>query len=395
MPIYIYKGMDAGGALFKKEIWADSLEGATDALIKEEIWFTEVFLKKSTAKSGLKLEDKILFFQDLYQLLHAGIVLFDAMDLIQQKFEGTKNYPLFLGIKESLKRGKSFSQAMEETNLAFDPVTVGMIRMAETSGQIVSTIKEILHMLKKKQALKKQVISAVSYPAFLMVLALLIMVVLLCFLVPSLKELFSEKNLPFLTRLILHASTILTDNGGVLGFFFVVSPFVIRSFLKLEKISFFLGEALLKMPLVSGFLKELMMARFCRTLFALVAANVPLVEALELCKGVMENRFFIQTIDRALFLIHQGNPISVSFKECPLISPLFCRMLETAEKSGELKTVLEQAGELYEQSVETSLKKMVGVLQPFLIIFIGLIVGLIMIGTLLPMTDIRSFMEAS
>lgn len=78
-----------------------------------------------------------------------------------------------------------------------------------------------------------------------------------------------------------------------------------------------------------------------------------------------------------------------------MISPLFCRMLETAEKSGELKTVLFQAGELYEQNVESSLKKMVGVLQPFLIIFIGFIVGLIMIGTLLPMTDIRSFMEAS
>ena len=395
MPIYVYKEMDAGGAVLKKELWADSLEGAREALIKEEIWFTEVFLKKGTAKSPLNLEDKILFFQDLYQLLHAGIVLFDAMDLIEQKFEGTKNAPIFLGIKESLKRGKSFSQAMEETNLAFDPVTVGMIRMAETSGQIVSTIKEILHMLKKKQALKKQVISAVSYPAFLLVLALVIMVVLLCFLVPSLKDLFSEKNLPFLTRLIIQASTILTDNVGILGFFFVGSPFLVRFFLRWEKISFFLGEAILKIPIVSSFLKELMMARFCRTLFALIAANVPLVEALELCKGVMENRFFIQTIDRALFLIQKGNPISVSFKECPLISPLFCRMLETAEKSGELKTVLEQAGELYEESVETSLKKMVGVLQPFLIIFIGLIVGLIMIGTLLPMTDIRSFMEAS
>jgi len=387
--------MDAGGAVLKKELWADSLEGAREALIKEEIWFTEVFLKKGTAKSPLNLEDKILFFQDLYQLLHAGIVLFDAMDLIEQKFEGTKNAPIFLGIKESLKRGKSFSQAMEETNLAFDPVTIGMIRMAETSGQIVSTIKEILHMLKKKQALKKQVISAVSYPAFLLVLALVIMVVLLCFLVPSLKDLFSEKNLPFLTRLIIQASTILTDNVGIFGFFFVGAPFVVRFFLRWEKISFFLGEAILKIPIVSSFLKELMMARFCRTLFALIAANVSLVEALELCKGVMENRFFIQTIDRALFLIQKGNPISVSFKECPLISPLFCRMLETAEKSGELKTVLEQAGELYEQSVETSLKKMVGVLQPFLIIFIGLIVGLIMIGTLLPMTDIRSFMEAS
>jgi type IV pilus assembly protein PilC len=395
MPIFIYNGMNAAGALLKKEIWADSLEGAKELLIKEEIWFTEIFPKKGPKKEVLSLHDKILFFQDLYQLLQAGIVLFDALDLIQQKFEGTKQYPLFLGLKESLKRGKSFSLSMQETNQAFDPVIVGMIRMAETSGQIAVTVKEITQMLKKKEALKKQILSAVSYPAFLLTLALLILVVLLTFLVPSLKELFSEKNLPLLTRAILKSSEIFTENGFFFAAFFLVTPFLARFFLQIERVSIFLGQMVLKIPVLSTFLKELLMARFCRALYALISANVPLVEALELCKGVMENRFFVQTIDKALFLIHQGNTISVSFRESPLILPLFCRMLETAEKSGELKTVLFQAGELYEQNVESSLKKIVGVLQPFLIIFIGLIVGLIMIGTLLPMTDIRSFMEAS
>lgn len=395
MPIYVYKAVNGEGNSLKKEIWADSLEGARELLVKEEIWFSEIYPKKKLVKGGLKLQDKILFFQDLHQLLQAGIVLYDALDLIQQKFEGTKHYPLFLGIKESLQKGKSFSLAMDEADQAFDPVTIGMIRMAESSGQIVSTIKEITQMLKKKEALKKQVISAMSYPAFLLCLALLILVVLLCFLVPSLKDLFSEKNLPLLTRIILRSSDILTENATVVGAVFLTTTLGLRSLAKMEQVSFFLGQMALKIPVVSTFLKELLMARFCRALYALTAANVPLVEALELCKGVMENRFFVQTIDKALFMINQGNAISVSFRECPLISTLFCRMLETAEKSGELKTVLSQAGELYEQNVEASLKKMVGVLQPFLIIFVGLIVGLIMIGTLLPMTDIRSFMEAS
>lgn len=395
MAVFEYTGVNERGQTFKKKIWAETLDNAKEALQREEIFFTEVCAKKNSGLGILTLEEKIHFFQELYQLLRAGIVLYEAIDLILNKMEGAKNQLLFLSIREALEKGKSFSFALEQSTGVFDNATIGIVRTAETSGQIIGAIKEILEMLKKKQALKKQIVEAIRYPVFLLGLALIILIVLLCFLVPNLKELFSEKNIPLITRAILRASDIFLEYGVYLISAFVLGIFGLRQLFKQKKIAVYFGEILFKIPVLAPFLKELLLARFCRTLYALTAANVPLVESLELCKSVMQNPFFLETIERALTLLHQGSSISKAFQDSPMISPLFCRMLETAEKSGELKTVLEQAGELYEQNVETDLKKLVGVLQPFLIIFIGLIVGLIMIGTLLPMTDIRSFMEAS
>ncbi|MFZ4772773.1 MAG: type II secretion system F family protein [Chlamydiia bacterium] len=395
MPIFCYEGLDERGKECKKELWAESIENARDLLVRQGIWFSKVELKKQRGGKSLSLNEKILFFQDLYQLLKAGIVLFEAIDLIETKMRGQKGHPIFLGIKESLKRGKSFSKSLEEEKGSFDPVVIGMTHMGETSGQITEVTKQILDMLKKTAWLRKEVLSAVKYPAFLLTMASGIFVVLLCFLVPQLRELFSDQNLPLLTRMIIKASDFMTQYGLWVLACILLSGLSVVRLLKVRSVRLHVDRALYQVPLLNDFLKELQMARFSRTLFGLAIANVPLVEGLEMTKRVIKNRFFLEAIDQALERIHRGCSLANAFKDSSMISPLFCRMLETAEKSGELKGVLEQAAEIYEQRVDTSLKQCVGVIQPILIILIGLIVGSIMLGTLMPMTDIRSFMETT
>jgi len=235
MAVFEYKGVNERGQTFKKKIWAETLDNAKEALQRDEIYFTEICAKKNSGLGILTLEEKIHFFQDLYQLLRAGIVLYEAIDLILNKMEGAKNQLLFLSIREALEKGKSFSFALEQSTGTFDSATIGIVRTAETSGQIVGAIKEILEMLKKKQALKKQVIAAISYPVFLLGLALIILVVLLCFLVPSLKELFSEKNIPLITRGILRASDIFLEYGVFLICSFVLGIFGLRQLFKQKK----------------------------------------------------------------------------------------------------------------------------------------------------------------
>jgi type II secretory pathway component PulF len=395
MPLFCVKAMDQNGQNFKKELWADSLDSLKESLVRDGIWFESIEEKKESSTYSLNLNEKIAFFQDLYQLLRAGIVLFEAIDLIETKMQGQKGHPIFLGIKESLKRGQSFSKSMADSGGSFDMVTIGMIKTAETSGQITSTVRSILDILKKNQQLKKEIIQAVSYPLFLLVLAVVVLIVLLLFLVPSLKDLFLEQNLPWLTRTIIKTSDFIVNSWMLLAIGFTGIGYSIYVLMKQQRVRIWMYRAILRLPVLSEFFLNVLMARFSRTLHGLVLANVPLVEGLKLSKGVMQNPLFCQTIDEALANIHQGKTISQSFQNTSMVSPLFCRMLETAEKSGELCPILDQAGELYDQNVQTTLKRMVGVLQPFLIIFIGLIVGLIMIGTLLPMTDIRSFMEAT
>ncbi|MBU6148995.1 MAG: type II secretion system F family protein, partial [Verrucomicrobia bacterium] len=217
----------------------------------------------------------------------------------------------------------------------------------------------------------------------------------LCFLVPSLKDLFMEQNLPWLTRTIIKTSDFIVNFWLPLIAFLLSLGFFFHLVLRQTKVQLILHKAIFQIPILSDFYLNVLMARFSRTLHGLVFSNVPLVEGLKLSKGVIQNSLFCHAIDEALASIHEGKSISQSFQNTSIVSPLFCRMLETAEKSGELCPILDQAAELYDQNVQGSLKKMVGVLQPFLIIIIGFIVGLIMIGTLLPMTDIRSFMEAT
>lgn len=395
MPLFLVKAVDQNGHRLQKEYFADSLVLLKENLVRDGVWFESIQEKKGPSNHVLNLSEKISFFQDLYQLLFAGIVLYEAIDLIETKMQGQKGHGVFLGIKEALKRGKSFSLALSESNHSFDMVTIGMIKTAETSGQIATTIKSILDILKKNQQLRKEIVQAVSYPLFLLGLAFIVLIVLLCFLVPSLKDLFMEQNLPWLTRTIIKTSDFVVNFWLPLIVFLVSLGFFFHLVLRQTKVQLILHKAIFQIPILSDFYLNVLMARFSRTLHGLVFSNVPLVEGLKLSKGVIQNSLFCHAIDEALASIHEGKSISQSFQSTSIVSPLFCRMLETAEKSGELCPILDQAAELYDQNVQGSLKKMVGVLQPFLIIIIGFIVGLIMIGTLLPMTDIRSFMEAT
>jgi len=374
MPLFVYQ---EAGAKKPKEIWAESMEGAKELLVRDNIWFFHLRAKTGKQKA-LSLEEKILFFQDLYQLLKAGIVLFEAVELIEQKMH--LSFKAQGGIKEALKKGKSFSHALQETG-GFDPILTGMIRMGEISGQMTEVVGEILIMLKKKQWMKKQLISAISYPAFLLTLAFIVLTVLLCFLVPSLQDLFGAQKLPLITQAIIATSDFVTTH-------FLLIPFALASFL-FSLYRFFPRAPLYKLSLI----KELEMARFSRTLYALVVANVPLVEGLNMCSQVTHNPLFLDAITQAVAKIHQGVSIADSFRNNPMISPLFCRMLETAEKTGSLKEVLAQAAEMYEEKIDTALKQMLAILQPLLIILIGLIIGTIMVAILVPMTDISAFLD--
>jgi general secretion pathway protein F len=394
MPLFEYLQVNQKGQFVKLQMQADSLQEAQDILVRQGIWYDKLAIKKMKALPVMNLSEKIRFFEELQQLLKANIVLYEAIELMEAKRLKDPLYPIFATLKESLRRGKTFAASMECAGKSFNLLIIGMIRTSESSGDVLGVVCEIVLLLKKEEWLKKQIISSISYPIFLLTLAFVVLGVLLCFLVPSLKDLFSIDNLPVITRGIIFTSDFICEHAVKLLLSLITTAVLFAFFLRQKSVHSRLQNGMLQLPYLATFLKEYYMARFSRTLYALVIAKVPLVQALEMTLHVMRHPLFQKSIEQALVAIHQGKSITAAFDGVALIPKMFCRMLDTAEKSGQIASTLSQASEMYETSVEIYLKRLLAILQPALIIIIGLIVGLIMIGTLLPMTDIRSFMEA-
>ena len=391
MPLFRYKAINVHG---KKEIGlmsADSITLAKEKLYRQKVLVTDlVYHKKKSTEMTLPPTLILNLTRDLYVLLRASLPLYDSLLILEEKYRRSKLHTLFLTLCDQIKEGVHLSEALASYPKVFSSVYVAMVKAGEESGTIKESFQELVALLGKQQAIKKKTISAMIYPIFLGVFCLVVLTVLLFFLIPAMGELFEGRTLHPMTESVLMLSYQLNTHATTI---FVSLSIIITSIFFLfrrQKGQELKQQIMLHLPICKRLIVEMVFARFSRVFGVLLKRGVPLVESLKLSKMVMKNILFEKIMVKVIQDVSEGKRLSEELKKYSLVPTLVIRFLALSEESGNTHKMMEHLSEIYDDDIDRTLVRLTALLQPTMLLFLGLIVALILLSVLLPLTDMSS-----
>lgn len=392
MPLYKYHAINENQKKQSGIIDAESHIDALEFLNKKKILTIDLNPYIWKPKSITLSRKELLFFtQDLSQFLWAGLPLYESLLALEEKYQNTKNHAFFLHLCNQIKQGRALSQILSEFPKSFDVIYVSMVGAAEKSGKLGQIFKELSLMINKSDAFKKKITSALTYPIFLITFCCIVLYGLFFFLIPSMQELLQGRNLHPVTEAVLQISYFLQEYKKTLGVGLLSTAVAIFCFFRstIGKLNW--QRFSLHIPFLKTLITESVLVRFCNTLSVLLDSNVPLIESLDYSKRVMNHSIFQSIIDKVETSIIEGNKLSTEISKSKLFPSMAIRMIEVGEQVGNMGEMLQNIAQIYEKNLERTLQKITVLLQPILLLFLGIIVGTILLSVLLPLTDMSSF----
>jgi len=380
------------GELTQGEIFA-STENELKALLKKKGLTLLSYKSVSPKIKAMNKTQRLAFTRELSKLLKAGISLYDALETLEDKYKQDRLRYLLFDLKEKVKQGRNFSRALEEFPNSFDILYISMIKNAEQAGTLQKTLEDLTALLEKQEKLRKQVIGALIYPAFILTFAFCVILSLFIFVIPSLNELFEGKNLHPITKTVLGCSQFFQNHkAGVVYFLILLIGFAISATYN-RKVKHFFQKNLIRIPLLKPLFIKVSIVRFCRALSVLMRRGIDYVEAIKLAKQMMKHPVLEAEIEKIHPFIIQGERLSDLLQNSTVFPSLVAKMVSVAEESGDMPSMLEHVVDFYQDEVDRNLLKLTSLLQPILLLFLGGIIGLVILSVLLPLVDVGAFLS--
>ncbi len=348
---------------------------------KENKWSPLVLINQ------VKQKDKILFASSLSSMISAGLSLARALSVIERQTESKKFKEVLHNILEKVKNGESFSNALGSFPNVFPPVFVAMVGAGEESGNLPGALQVVGDQMQKSYDLRRKVRGAMLYPAIIIVVIILIAILMMIFLVPNITSLFKELNaeLPLSTRIVIGTSDFLVEHTFVFLFGLLVFVFGVVRLLRTTKGKRIVATIMLKLPVISKIVKEVNSAVTMRTLSSLLASGVAMVEAVNITKRVVQNPFYQDALTKAALDVEKGKVLSEFFKANDKIYPiLVAELAEVGEETGNLTGMMLKGATLYEEEVNQATKNLSTIIEPVLMVFIGIAVGFFAVSMIGP-----------
>jgi general secretion pathway protein F/type IV pilus assembly protein PilC len=394
MGLFRYQALSAQGKKVSGVIDADSFVMAKERLRKEQVMVTRLEALADKRKE-IALPPSLLldFTRALGQLLRAGLPLYESLVTLEEKYKRHKAHPLFLDLCDRLKCGVSLSEALKKYPKTFDEIYVCMVKSAEQTGSLPSIFEQLTMLISRQHKLKKQLVSAMIYPAFLGGFCLVVVSMLFFFVIPSMSELFEGRQLHPLTHIVLSMSRFVNAHGilllAAIASFISLTIFAVKR--KASRI--YMHQLALKVPFLKTLTLEASLIRFCRCSSILLTGGIPLLEALRLSRKVMNNILLEGVIEKAAQKVVEGRSLTSELKNSPLIPAMVIRMLAISEETGKVAPMLHNIADIYEEELEKNLTQLTTLLQPALLLLLGLIVGVVLLSILIPLTDVGSMIQ--
>jgi general secretion pathway protein F len=391
MPLYQYQAFSSGGKKRTGIIEAQGEREAKDKLREQGIMVSNLVLKTGiSSRQNLKGDNLLTFTLQLSQLISAGVPLYEGLVAIEEQYRAEPFHRILISLCEQVKAGVPLSQAMSTYPESFDKLYCSMIRAGESVGALDTVLEKLNKLLSKQAKLRKQIVTAMIYPGVLALFSLLIIAMLLGFVVPSIEGIFEGRKLNGFTEFVLGVSRFAR------AYWLVYVPaligIVIWLVFKIRSPSgrFWIQRNFLKVPLIKTLMIQTALARFCRTMGTLQAGGLPMIDSLRISREVMGNIVLEEEVQKAEDKIIEGSSLSQEFIRSKWIPPMVSRMLLVGEESGGTVVMLNKIADMYEDEIEKSLDRVMALAQPVILIFMGSIIGVVLMAILLPLTDISS-----
>lgn len=339
----------------------------------------------------VKLEDLTIFSRQFATMINAGVAMVRALTILAEQTPNQKLRKIVEEIKAKVEQGNSLSDALARYPEVFDNLFVGMIRAGEAGGVLDEVLLRIAGFQEAAARLRAQVKSAMTYPIVVCCLAVGIFVAMLMFIMPIFANMFSQMNakLPAYTQFLIDLSAIMKGPVGLFLFASVLGGFfAFRSFAATDQGRHLLDKYLLVMPVIGPLTQKVAVARFTRTLGTLLRSGVPLLNALEIVRDSAGNMVVSGAVEDIRQAVREGEGIAKPLEKADIFPPMVTQMVAVGEETGSIDSMLEKIADFYDQEVEATIKSLTSLLEPLMMVVIGLLVGSIVVGMYLPIFSI-------
>jgi general secretion pathway protein F len=409
MPVYQYQGISATGKKVRGVLDAESARALRQSLKRQGVFLTEHAegSKSSLAqpKSGsrevhlgqlfgqrVSAMEIAVVTRQLATLLRAGIPLIEALNAIVEQVDKERFKRILSDVRSAVNEGSSLANALREHPKIFSDLYVNMVRAGESSGNLDLVLERLTEFLESQVELKGKIMSALYYPIIMSVVGLGVMGFLFIYVIPKVTLIFEQQQqaLPWMTRLLIGFTAFLTNpvNAVLMLFLFGIAIYVFLRWKQTKSGRYRWDIIKLRLPFAGATLRMIAVARFTRTLGTLLASGVPVLTAMEIVKNILQNARLIEVIDEVRTNVREGESIAAPMKRSGEFDPIVTHMIAIGERSGQLEPMLHNIADSYSQQIDNRLRAFTSLLEPAMILAMGLVVGFIVFAILVPIMRI-------
>jgi type IV pilus assembly protein PilC len=340
-------------------------------------------------KLKLSLKDIATFSRQLSAMLEAGVTLIKALNILYLQMEKKNVKESIKRLYESVQKGDQLSDALKKQEGVYPEIMISMVEAGEASGRLDSVIAKVADTFEKDVKLRNKIKSSMMYPIILAIICVLVILILVMKVLPVFTGMFTaDMELPLPTQILLSFSEVLTSYWYVILVAIVMIALSIKAYVNTESGKKKWHSILLKLPVIGNTMIKISAVRFSRTLSTLLSSGMTLIQSLEIVIEVVGNRIIMEGLEIIKEDIRKGMPLSQSLRKANILPPMVYSMIGIGEESGTIEDMLDKTSEYYDDEVENAISKLVTLLEPILIVFMGVVVGFIIISIMLPMLAI-------
>lgn len=404
MSTYVYTARPERGSPLKGQVQGESKAAVAADLRRKGLTVLEIDEKRTSLNinellegfTAIKSRDKVIFSRQFATMINAGLALLRALYILEEQTSNPRFRKIISQVRMDVEAGMPLSDAIEKHPVAFDRLYVSMVRAGEIGGVLDQTLDRLATQLEKDDSLRRSVKSAMTYPLLILVFAILVMFALILFVIPVFGAMYNDLGgqLPLLTRIMMGISNMMRS------FWFIIFPGIFLSLYGLRRLkrsrrgTEVWDRVKLHLPMQLGsIIQKIAVSRFSRTLATLVSSGVPILQSIEITGKTSGNTVIEYAMDDVMEQIKAGESIARPLEKVSVFPPMVTQMIAIGEETGALDTMLHKIADFYEDEVETAVKSLTSIIEPIMMIFIGGIVGLVVVSMYLPIFNLFKLVQ--
>lgn len=399
MPVYLWKGKDRHNKNKKGEMEAPSEDVVRSELTRRKITSAKIkkkpkdlFENVSFMQPKVKGSDIIIFCRQFSTMIDAGLPIIQCLDILYAQNDNKTFKKMLKDVKSNVESGQTLAEALRKYPKQFDDLFVNMIAAGEAGGILDMILRRLSAYLEKAAKLKAKIKGGMTYPLVTIVIAIVVVAIIMIFVIPVFEEMFSGMGsaLPAATQIVVNLSRAVKSNIFYIIGATILFIYAMRRFYRTDKGRVLMDDLLLKVPLFGDLIRKAAVAKFTRTTGTMLSSGVAILDALEIVAKTAGNK----TIEKAVYdtrtAIAEGRTMSDPLAESGVFPSMVCQMIAVGESTGALDAMLTKIAEFYEEEVDQAVENLTALIEPFMIVFLGVVIGGLVVAMYLPIFKMAS-----
>lgn len=393
MANFKYKAINSEGQRIEGSQSADSESQVREMLLSNQYYPLSIEKENSKNKSSfsfdrkVKLKDIAVFCRQFYVMLDSGLSIGKTLNILIEQGEKPKLREALIGVNSDIKRGETLASSMGKRKDVFPKLLTSMVDAGERSGNLDIILKRMAEYYEKETKIRGKIKSAMIYPIVLGVVAIIAITFILTFVMPTFVQMFEENNveLPMSTKMVLGTSKMLGKYGIIFFLVLVIGIILLGKYLKSEEGQYKLSVINLKLPVIKKLTQKIVVSRFTRTMGIVSSSGMSLVTSLEIVASVVGNKIAEKELLKVKEKVLKGEGLGDSIMNIKIFPPMLASMVKVGEEAGSLDSILDKTADFYDDELEREIQTATALIEPAMIVLMGVIIGFLLISILTPM----------